>query len=78
MTMVSQGAKPIKIKIDTLVALASLRLFSKASFDIFEDKEMQTTLKLLCQDLLEKEEIKDDDRKTLSDFHFPSNSIATY
>ena len=53
--MVSQGTKPINIEIDTLTALASLRLFSKAPFDIFEDKEMQTALKLLCQALMEKE-----------------------
>ena len=49
--MVNQGAEPMKIEIDTLVALASLRLFSKAPFDVFENKEMQSALKLLYQAL---------------------------
>ena len=42
--MVSQGAEPVKVKIDTLVALASLRLFSKASFEVFEEKKDAVSL----------------------------------
>ena len=45
--LVSQDAEPVKVKIDILVVLASLRLFSKSLFEVFEDKEMQSTLKLL-------------------------------
>ena len=73
--MISQCAKPIKIEIETLVALVSIRLLSKALFDIFEDREMQSALKLLCQALLEKEEIEDEDKKALLDFlyHFEFN-----
>ena len=69
--MVSQGTEPVKIEIETLIALASLKLFSKAPFNIFEDKEMQSDLKLLYQALLEKEEINVDNRKTL--LNFPSS-----
>ena len=45
--LVGQGVEPVKLKIDTL-ALDSLRLFSKTSFEFFEDKETQSALKLLC------------------------------
>ena len=37
--MISQGVEPVKVKIDTITALASLRLFNKAPFGVFKDKE---------------------------------------
>ena len=36
--LVGQGAQPAKLKIDTLAALASFRLFNKTSFEVFKDK----------------------------------------
>ena len=66
--MVSQGVEPGKMEINTLITLSSLRLFSKAPFNIFEDKEMQSALKLLCQAPLQKEEINDYDKQTLLKF----------
>ena len=66
--MVSQGVEPVRIEIDTFATLASLRLFSKAPFDVFEDKEIQLSLKLICQAILEKKEINDNNKKTFSDF----------
>ena len=46
--MVSQGAEPMKVEIDTIAALAFLKLFNKAPFDVFEDKKIKSALKLLC------------------------------
>ena len=66
--VVNRKMKPNTLLVDRAKALATLRLFNKTSFKIFEDKELWRAMKFICQTLLENEEINDKDKKTLSEF----------
>ena len=66
--MMDRTMKPDTFRMDGVEALATLRLFSKTSFEIFKDESLQKGLEILCHTLLENPEIKKKDKKILSDF----------